>query len=390
MCGLRDPIPAVVISPLLPEPPVTGGQKRTLRLLEAMARAGLEPRILTTDQGEPGAAERLRMRGWTVEIVPEHERTAIERVRQHAQRLPSPFLPAIATRLTTLAADAALVQLEHTQSAYYATPPGVPTVLSLHNLDSAAATSAAAGRRGVAWLRERNRAAALRTVERRAIPRADRVLCVSEQDAAAVTRAGGHAILAPNGVDDEFFTVTARGDEDRVLFFGHFGYEANRRGIERFLAEGWPEVRRVRPQARLALAGGGMDGTLPQVEGVDILGRVADLPAVVAAARAVIVPIWEGGGTRLKVLEALAAARAVVSTPLGASGIGFEHGHHGLLAESPGALGTALAGVLADPGRASTLGRDGRILAERYRWKEALSGASAFYSEVRARARFTP
>ena len=386
MCGLRDPIPAVVISPLLPEPPVTGGQKRTLRLLETMARAGLEPRILSTDAGEPGAVERLRMRGWGVEIVPEHERTTLERLRQHAQRLPSPFLPEVAAGVKTLAAGAALVQYEHTQSAYYAAPPGALTVLSLHNFDSAAATSAAAGRTGVAWLREHNRAAALRTVERRVIPRVDRVLCVSEDDAAAVTRAGGHAVLAPNGVDDEFFTVARPGDEDRVLFFGHFGYEANRRGIERFLEEGWPEVLRARPHARLALAGGGMDGTLPNADGVDVLGRVADLAAVVGAARAVIVPIWEGGGTRLKVLEALAAGRTVVSTPLGASGIGFEHERHGLLAETPEALATALASVLGQP---STYGRDGRILAEHFRWKEALSGASAFYAEVRARARFS-
>ena len=71
-------------------------------------------------------------------------------------------------------------------------------------------------------------------------------------------------------------------------------------------------------------------------EGVDVLGLVADLPATLAAARVVVVPIWEGGGTRLKVLEALAAGRAVVSTALGASGIGFQDGRHGLLAETPG------------------------------------------------------
>ena len=80
------------------------------------------------------------------------------------------------------------------------------------------------------------------------------------------------------------------------------------------------------------------------------LGLVEDLPAVLAAARAVVVPIWEGGGTRLKVLEALAAGRAVVSTPLGAEGIGFEDGRHGLLASTAEELGAALATVLADPG----------------------------------------
>ena len=59
----------------------------------------------------------------------------------------------------------------------------------------------------MAWLREQNRAAALRFVERRAFPLADRVLCVSEADAVAVRAAGGRAMLAPNGVDDEFFLV---------------------------------------------------------------------------------------------------------------------------------------------------------------------------------------
>jgi glycosyltransferase involved in cell wall biosynthesis len=386
MCGLHDPIPAVVISPILPDPPVTGGQKRTLRLLEAMEAAGLHPRVLTADTAAHDAVQRLRDRGWTVEVVPEPEPGLLDRFRQHAQRRPSPVLHGLAARFAALAADAALVQYEHTQSAYYRPPPGVPSVLSLHNVDSIAARSSAQHLRGLAWVKEHNRAAELRAVERRVIPRADRVLCVSADDADAVSRLGGRAVLAPNGVDDAFFAVDGAGEEDRVLFFGHFGYEANRRGVERFLAEGWPQVRRARPGARLALAGAGPTRGL-EADGVDILGLVADLPAVVGSARAVIVPIWEGGGTRLKVLEALAAGREVVSTPLGASGIGFEHGRHGLLAETPAALATALAGVL---GRPSTHGPDGRALAERFRWKEALSGASAFYSEVMARARFAP
>jgi glycosyltransferase involved in cell wall biosynthesis len=394
MCGLRDPIPAVVISPLLPEPPVSGGQKRTLRLLEAMARAGLQPQILTTDPGAEGCANRLRARGWIVEIVPEPEPGLLERARQHAQRLPSPRLHRLGRRFTELAADAALVQFEHTQSAYYAPPPGVPVVVSLHNLDSAVAGSAARGRRGLAWLREYNRAAALRAVERRVLPRADRVLCVSAADAAAVRAAGGRAVLAPNGVDDEFFLESATDRGERVLFFGHFGYEANRRGIERFVAEGWPDVRRRRPRARLAIAGGGMDDGLRErlaaAGGVDVLGLVADLPAALAAASAAVVPIWEGGGTRLKVLEALAAGCPVVSTARGASGIGFEHGRHGLLAETPAALATALAEVLASPARAAELAGEGRALARRFRWAETLSGASAIYAEVVARRRSAP
>ena len=160
---------------------------------------------------------------------------------------------------------------------------------------------------------------------------------------------------------------------ERALFFGHFGYEANRRGVERFLAEGWPRVRHLRPSARLAIAGGGMDEALrlrlAAVEGVEVLGLVADLPGALAAARAVVVPIWEGGGTRLKVLEALAAGRAVVATSLGASGVGFEDGRHGLLGERPAELAAALVGPARRPasGRRRWASRGGR-------WPSATAG----------------
>jgi glycosyltransferase involved in cell wall biosynthesis len=391
MCAVRPPITAAVVTPLLPDPPVTGGQKRTLRLLEAMERAGLRPHLLTTDPGAPGAAERLRARGWKVEIIDEPPPGVVERLRQHAQRLPSPLLRQLAGRFAEVASRSAMVQFEHTQSAYYAAPPGVPSVLSLHNLDAAVARSSARQRTGLAWLREHNRAAALRVVERRALVSADRVLCVSEEDAAAVFSAGGRALLAPNGVDDEFFLTPASDAGERAIFFGHFGYEANRRGVERFLADGWPRVLHLRPQARLAIAGGGMDKALQlrlaQVEGVEVLGLVPDLPGALAAARAVIVPIWEGGGTRLKVLEALAAGRAVVGTSLGVSGVGFEDGRHGLIGESPAELAAALAVLLADPDRAVAMGAEGRALAQRYRWPEALAGASALYAQVVSRQR---
>jgi glycosyltransferase involved in cell wall biosynthesis len=118
-----------------------------------------------------------------------------------------------------------------------------------------------------------------------------------------------------------------------------------------------------------------------------VLGLVADLPGALAAARVVVVPIWEGGGTRLKVLEALAAGRAVVATSLGASGVGFRDGRHGLLGEHPAELAAALVTLLADPPRAARMGAEGRVLAESYRWPEALAGASALYSQVVARQR---
>ena len=248
---------AIVVCPVLPYPPVTGGQKRTLRLLETMERAGARPHVLSADDRSPEAAEALRARGWGVDVVPEPATTARARLAQHVAGRPSPYLHGVAARLERLQAQGAvLVQLEHTQSAYYRGAPGIPTVLSLHNLDSRLLAQGARALRpgSVAWLRTWNRARAMRRVERAALPRADRVVCVSSADARAVAHAGGHVLLAPNGVDDAFFAVPAAPGAEQAVFFGHFGYEPNRRGIERFVAEGWPDVLRRRPQAQ---AGGG-------------------------------------------------------------------------------------------------------------------------------------
>ena len=395
MCGLRPPITAAVVTPLLPDPPVTGGQKRTLRLLEAMERAGLHPHLLTADPGAPGAAERLRARGWEVDVIARAARRACwSGLRQHASRLPSPLLHQLAGPLRGggVARGDGPVRA-HPERVLRGAAPGVPSVLSLHNLDSAVARSSARQRSGLAWVREQNRAAALRVVERRVLPLADRVLCVSEADADAVFAAGGRALLAPNGVDDEFFLTPLSDAGERALFFGHFGYEANRRGVERFLAEGWPDGPARCARARgWRSPGGGMDDALrarlAAVEGVEVLG-----PGRRPAGRA-----GRGAGRRRPDLGGRRDAAE------GARGAGRRAGRGGDVARrlrsrvrrrparaarrAPrGAGGGARVTLLADPQRAAAMGAEGRVLAERYRWPEALAGASALYSQVVARQR---
>jgi polysaccharide biosynthesis protein PslH len=372
---------ALVVCPVLPHPPVTGGQKRTLRLIEAIARAGGRPHLLTADDRDPRAAEALRARGWAVELVPEPPPSARRRIRQHLERRPSPYLTGVAARIRSLAPGSALLQLEHTQSAYYAVA-GVPTVLSLHNLDSRLLERVARTRTPgtPAWARDWNRALATRTTERRAFPHADLVVCVSREDAEAAAAAGARTLLAPNGVDPELFAVRPAGAAPRAAFFGTFGYEPNARGLQRFLADGWPEVRRRVPDARLAVAGAGLEpARFGAHQGVEMLGLVEDVAELLAGAAAVVVPVWEGGGTRLKVLEALAAARPVASTTVGVEGIGVAEGREALLADDPKALGAALARLLSDPGTAAEMGAAGRKLAEPYRWERALADLERVY-----------
>jgi len=370
-----------VVASVLPYPPLGGAEKRTLRLLEAMIRAGALPTLVVTSTPDPEAAAALGERGVKVEVAAEPRPGPLRRLEQHVARRPSPYVP----RLARLVGDwvtarrPAFVQFEHTQNAYYLRRArGAPTVLSLHNVDSEmVATLAGAARPGsVERLRLRNRAHAMRTTERRAARAADLVVCVSGEDLAALGEVGGEGIVVPNGVDDALFAIDPEPPgAETVLFFGRYDYEPNALGISRFLREGWAAVAARRPDARLRLVGPGIDPELAALaaatERVDLAGPVERIETAIAGAAVVAVPIWQGGGTRLKVLEALAAARPVAGTPLGVSGIGFVDGEHGLVASEPAGLGEAIAKLLADRELAARLAVGGRGLADRFRWRLA-------------------
>jgi polysaccharide biosynthesis protein PslH len=386
--GVADPAKrALVVCPLLPFPPESGGHKRTLRLLEALARTGAVPHLLTTDE-RPEAAEAARGRGFAVEVVREPRATLAGRARQHARRLPSPFVPELARRLRELVAEGcAFVQLEHAQSAsYLSAAAGTPVALSLHNVDSQMLRTVARGERVLTpgWVRAWGRWQAMNALERRALPGADVVFCVSEEDARAIALRARRVLVVPNGVDDDVFGVDPRLPAgERVLFFGRLDYRPNAHGLERMLTRVWPRVAAARQAAVLAVAGVGMGEGLEalarRTERVEVLGFVPELTTELERARIVAAPVWQGGGTRLKALEGLAAARPLVGTALGVAGIGFEHGRHGLVADDDAAFVEAIVGLLGDDARSLALAAAGRALAERFRWSAATRPAEELY-----------
>jgi polysaccharide biosynthesis protein PslH len=381
-----------VISLVLPEPTIDGARKRTRRLLEAMERAGVRPHVVTADERFE-AAEALRGLGWRVDAIPEATPTFADRVRQLRARRPSSYHAALAEHMRSLAADPpAFVQVEHALAAGYPTPnPSLPVALSMHNVDSAMLATVARRQRPLTpgWARAWNRALATRSVERHEVPRADAVLCVSDEDAANFAALGGRPLIVPNGVDDDLFAVReAPGAGERVLFFGQLGYAPNTLGLLRFVREGWPRVLAGRPGAQLRVAGPGLDAALAarlrRQPGVEPLGLVEDLRDELARS-VVVVPIWQGGGTRLKVLEGLAAGRPLAGTPLGVSGLGVRDGEHALVAERPGDLADAVLALLSDRPRAAALGAAGRRLAEGYRWERMTAPAAELYGDWAAR-----
>jgi polysaccharide biosynthesis protein PslH len=382
---------ALVVSGVVPYPPIGGGEKRTLRLLEAIERCGANPYLISTGRPEDGAKTALRELGVELELVPVSPATIPRRLQQHLRRRPSPYIPVLDSRLAALVAERrpAFVQFEHTQNAYYFhAVRGRPVALSLHNVDSdLLRTLARAHRPGsLAWLRLRNRLHSMQVTERRAARAADAVLCVSEHDAASFAGVAHRVLLVPNGVDNEFFAIDPElPASELVLFFGKYDYQPNALGIARFVREGWPLVASRHPHARLRLVGRGMPGWLASEAGaaerVEVAGLVGRMDLELARSSAVVVPIWHGAGTRLKVLEALAAARPIAGTSLGVGNLRFEHARHGLVADSPADLAAAVIRLLEHRDLAVKLAAQGRRLAERYRWPAITRQAEELYRD---------
>jgi polysaccharide biosynthesis protein PslH len=173
-----------------------------------------------------------------------------------------------------------------------------------------------------------------------------------------------------------------------LLFVGSLDYEPNIDALRWLVSEIFPAVRRRCPEARLRIVGRNpTDQVRALARGVAEL--VADAPSLdehYAAARAIVAPMRLGGGTRYKILEALARGSAVVSTPTGAEGIELVAGRDVLLAETGEELAAACAELIEDPARADALGEAGHAAwAARYRPEEAERAVSALVRELLSR-----
>jgi len=147
--------------------------------------------------------------------------------------------------------------------------------------------------------------------------------------------------------------------EPLVLFVGTMGYRPNAQAADSLVQNIWPAVRARIPTARLAIIGPGPERAESYGSAdasVVFTGFVDDLYSWYRRARVVCCPIYHGGGTRVKIIEAAAHAKAVVSTRLGAEGLSFEDGREIILRDSPADLAEACVQLLADPSAAARIG----------------------------------
>ena len=156
-----------------------------------------------------------------------------------------------------------------------------------------------------------------------------------------------------------------------LLFVGSFDYGANVDAARFLIAQVLPIVRAKLPDVSLILAGRNPPPDIRKLagEGVEVTGTVADLAPLYARASAVVVPLRIGGGTRIKILEALAHARPVVTTAAGMRGLALQPGTHVLVAETPEQFAEALARLRSDAALGARLATAGRAwVTERHSW----------------------
>jgi glycosyltransferase involved in cell wall biosynthesis len=202
--------------------------------------------------------------------------------------------------------------------------------------------------------------------------------------------------VIPHAVDVEHFKP--RGDDPSpdgctVLFFGAINYYPNIDGLLFFLREVWPRLSASHPRARLKIVGHHPTPEILAYQGprVEVAGLVEDVRRPLAQAAVAIVPLRLGGGTRLKVVEAMAMARPVVSTSIGAEGIDITPGRNILLADDPKSFAAAVGRILDEPDVAARMGREGRALVEaRYSWDAAAQRLEAFLRDILFNPRPSP
>jgi glycosyltransferase involved in cell wall biosynthesis len=254
-------------------------------------------------------------------------------------------------------------------------PPG-PSVLNHHNVESVLFLRRAPYERNpLAGAYLHLQASKLDRLEKEWYQRFSANLFVSESDRARAMRQspGLTARVVPNGVDVDYYRPERGKEDERIVWVGGLGWFPNRDAVRWMIGSVWPHVRALRPRAVLDLVGAAPPGVLQRegaAPGVEAHGFVEDIRPIVARASVFVAPLRVGGGTRLKILDAMAMGKAIVATTLGAEGIGAESEKEIVRADSPREFANAIVHLLEDPDRRRVLGENARSLAERrFAWE---------------------
>ena len=376
-------------------PPNSGKRLRTLKLLLPLAGRHTITYLARSESPPESPANReaaayFRDHGIEPILVNAPLPPKRDRLRfaaNLARNLLSPLPYSVATHASRAMRDAArahaarrpvdLWQLEWSGYGYCVEGASAPVVLQAHNVDALLWRRYGEAERNPvrrAFIADQERK--FISFERRAFQAADRIVAVSEEDSRNARQMYGPLPIdvVDNGVDVAGLAgVTPEIGCARILFLGALDWRPNIDGIDFLLRDIWPAVRSARPGARLVVVGRNPPADLARrlaaTEGTELHADVPDVKPFLASCATMAVPLRIGGGSRLKVLEAMAAGLPVVSTGIGAEGLGVENGVHFRRADTAPDFAAALVAALTSPDAQAQMARRARAwVSVRHDW----------------------
>ncbi|HYE73833.1 MAG TPA: glycosyltransferase [Blastocatellia bacterium] len=234
--------------------------------------------------------------------------------------------------------------------------------------------------------------------ERNTCQRFDQVVAVSVEDCNRMRRDYGVENVAdiPTGVDTKFFRPSCKVERDpyNLVFTGSMDWLPNEDGIQYFVDKVLPLVRRVIPQVTLTVVGRQPFQSLVELSRRDpsiiVTGRVDDVRPYIEKAAAYLVPLRIGGGTRIKIYEAMAMEKPVISTTIGAEGLPVRHGEDLILADTAEDFADSIIRVLRDESYAHKLGAHAaRTVRENFGWDKVAERFAEICAQACAKSRYT-
>jgi glycosyltransferase involved in cell wall biosynthesis len=380
---------AVVISPEAPYPMHGGGAIRTASLLHYLARRYDLDVILFRQAGDSDPALSLPpglvRHSFTI-TLPFHSRQPPAWLARNFRRWAN-GAPPLFDRFSQQAGEISKIltgrsysvgMIEHFWCAPYIellSKVCEDTVLDLHNIESELHASCA---RTVSWpwsAAHRRFEHSYRREEKRWLPCFSRLLVTSEEDARRVQMLASDVPVTIYRNALPLVSVPERQEEQVLGFSGNFEYHPNINAVKFFLKEIWPGLVLQFPDLKLRLIGKNPGAVARYLNGsvrIETTGPVENAIAELARVKVVVVPLLTGSGTRLKILEAWAAARPVVATSLGAEGLGARPGIDIVLADNPEAFGASVAELLGSKEERRRIGYAARhTFEEGFTWETA-------------------
>lgn len=229
----------------------------------------------------------------------------------------------------------------------------------------------------------------MESYETRTLRRFRHVIAVSEHDRDAMqTLVSGCSItVVPTGVDTEQYQAapSVSGNPPLIVFSGSMDWEPNIDAVEYFSRDIWPAILAAFPHARFQIVGRNPHPRVKRLASasIEVTGTVPSVSDYLRSATVVVVPLRIGGGTRLKIFEAMAMAKVLVSTSIGAEGLDVTHGRNLLIADDAESFTAGILQLLREPALRRTYEQNAAALAARYDWSQiARSFADVLHAAV--------